>query len=108
MFFECQCEQKRIQPHPVWPGYHLSQSEDNNADVDFNFVLTKSGTLVELQGTSEKVPLSWEDFDQLKAIVLKGIRDLFNEIHQKPSSIVAKTPLFSLGGRLSSKKQKRS
>lgn len=55
----------------------LSQFEDNRADVDFNFVLTKGGNIIELQGTSERTPMAWENFEQLKKLALKGCKDIF-------------------------------
>lgn len=55
----------------------LCQEEDNQASVDFNFVLTRSGDIVEIQGTSEKKPMSWEDFEQVKKLALCGIDQVF-------------------------------
>ncbi|MBU1007529.1 ribonuclease PH [Candidatus Dependentiae bacterium] len=55
----------------------ISQEEDNRASVDFNFVLTELGDIVEIQGTSEKSPMSWEDFEQVKKLALSGIEQLF-------------------------------
>lgn len=52
-------------------------AEDSAIDGDFNFVLTRSGNLVELQGTSERDPISWEAFEQARATAVKGAQDLF-------------------------------
>jgi len=57
----------------------LSQEEDNISDVDFNFVLTRLGEIVEIQGTSEKRPISWENFELLKKLALRGVADLFEK-----------------------------
>ena len=55
----------------------LAQNEDSSADADFNFVLTKSGDVVEVQGTSEQKPTSWENFELLKKTALSGVEQLF-------------------------------
>jgi hypothetical protein len=48
------------------------------ADVDFNFVLTGSDKIIEISGTAEKYPLSWEDFEKMKLFATKGIKDIIN------------------------------
>ena len=55
----------------------LAYQEDSQADADFNFVMTRSGLLVEVQGTCEKSPLAWASFDQLKDLAIQGIQDIF-------------------------------
>jgi ribonuclease PH len=54
----------------------LDYSEDNRADADFNFVLTSSGKLVEIQGSAEKTAISWEVFEQLRQLACNGIEKL--------------------------------
>lgn len=54
----------------------LTQVEDNEADADFNFILTTNGDVVEVQGTAEKAPVSWEDFEHFKTLALMGIEQL--------------------------------
>lgn len=80
-----------------------SQSEDNQADADFNFVLTKNGHILEVQGTAEKTPIAWNHFDELKGLACKGINELFAFFTTSSKSDAAqagvKTPLFSLGNR---------
>lgn len=78
----------------------LAQYEDNVAEVDFNFVLTRSGKVIEIQGTSEKKPLSWENFDQVKQYALQGVETLFAAAASKPFAPKKKS-LFSIGNRLS-------
>lgn len=80
----------------------LSQSEDNNADADFNFVLTQRGDVIEIQGTSEKAPISWENFARLKELALLGVEQLFAAAGVEPrerKAVTRKAPLFSLGNR---------
>lgn len=53
---------------------------DSKASTDFNFVVTRSNKLIEIQGTAEKEPLSLEAFEELKRIALVGIAQVFNAI----------------------------
>jgi ribonuclease PH len=59
------------------PRLDLAYTEDSNADVDFNFVLTDGGKFVEIQGTAEKDPFSDEDYLRLVALAKKGAGELF-------------------------------
>ena len=59
------------------PRLDLAYTEDSNADVDFNFVLTDGGKFVEIQGTAEKEPFSDEDYARLVALARKGAAELF-------------------------------
>lgn len=89
----------------------LSYTEDSQADADFNFVLTEHEELIEVQGTSEKKPMQWESFDQLKALAINGIREILKKTASLPhrsassdsitySKDQSKPALFSLGQRL--------
>lgn len=94
----------------------LAYNEDSSSDADFNFVMTKSGCIVEVQGTSEKAPITSDMFDTLRFLALKGISDVFSQSSkfvlpiskqesqlQKSSSERVKTvaaPLFSLANRI--------
>jgi ribonuclease PH len=60
----------------------LNYLEDKNAEADFNFVISGSGDLIEIQGTSEKKPMSWEQFDKLKELALKSVREIFDACSQ--------------------------
>jgi ribonuclease PH len=51
--------------------------EDSTIDADFNFVLTKSGAVIEVQGTAEKKPVSWDSFDALRLLAQQGSEQLF-------------------------------
>ncbi len=59
------------------PRLDLAYTEDSNADVDFNFVLTDGGKFVEIQGTAEKDPFSDEDYARLVGLARKGAAELF-------------------------------
>ena len=43
----------------------LCYQEDSAAEVDMNIVMTGNGNLVEVQGTAEGVPFSFETMNQL-------------------------------------------
>jgi len=54
----------------------LCGTEDNNADVDMNIVMTGSGRIVEIQGTAEKESFSKKDLNELLNIAWGGIRSV--------------------------------
>jgi len=55
----------------------LCYDEDCNADVDFNVVMTDTGSIVEIQGTGESRSFSRSELDRMLDLSYKGIRDLF-------------------------------
>ncbi len=54
----------------------LDYSEDSNADVDVNVVMTGDGRLVEVQATAEKVPFDRARLDELLDLAAAGIEEL--------------------------------
>jgi ribonuclease PH len=60
------------------PMVDLCYSEDSNAEVDMNVVMTGSGKFVEIQGTAEGVPFSKGSLDSLVKLAEEGIRNLIN------------------------------
>ena len=54
----------------------LQYSEDSQAEMDANFVMTPDGGVVEVQATAEDKPLHWDQFMQLKALADQGISNL--------------------------------
>jgi ribonuclease PH len=54
----------------------LDYSEDSNADVDLNVVMTGDGRLVEVQATAEKVPFDRARLDVLLDLATEGIEEL--------------------------------
>lgn len=87
--------------------FHL----DSNAQADFNFVITRSEKLIEVQGTAEKEPLSFDQFEELKVLALSGIKQVFDAVDKsfeyKESSVShivksnqLRTPMFTLGNRI--------
>jgi ribonuclease PH len=59
------------------PVADLDYEEDSNAEADGNFVLTGSGTIVEIQATGEKRGFSRAEFDRLFELADAGCNDLF-------------------------------
>ena len=52
-------------------------AEDSSIFADYNFVITRTGKIIEIQGTAEHHPINWNDFDEMKHVALKGTEDLF-------------------------------
>jgi len=51
----------------------LDYSEDSQADVDLNVVMTGDGRLVEVQATAEQVPFGRDQLDELLELAARGI-----------------------------------
>ena len=58
------------------PLLDLCYSEDYQAKVDMNVVMTESGRFVEVQGTGETAPFTKKEMDSLLDLASKGIRQL--------------------------------
>jgi ribonuclease PH len=54
----------------------LDYSEDSNADVDLNVVMTGDGRFIEVQATAEKVPFDRERLDGLLDLAAEGVDEL--------------------------------
>ncbi|MDP3401416.1 MAG: ribonuclease PH [Brevundimonas sp.] len=59
------------------PVLDLDYEEDSSAEADSNFVLTGSGSIVEIQATGEKRGFSRAEFDRLFALAHGGCESLF-------------------------------
>ncbi len=57
----------------------LDFAEDSCVDADFNFVLARSGDIVELQGCAEQKPISWHHVEKMRALAHKGVQDIFKQ-----------------------------
>ncbi len=51
----------------------LDYSEDSNADVDLNVIMTNENAIIEVQGTAEKNPFSREKLNQMLDLAEKGL-----------------------------------
>ena len=58
------------------PLLDLDYSEDSQADVDLNVVMTGDGRLVEVQATAERVPFGRERLDELLDLAVGGIAQI--------------------------------
>ncbi len=52
-------------------------AEDSAIDADFNFVLTRSHKIIEIQGSAEKAPIGWDDHGHMRTLALEGVAQLF-------------------------------
>jgi hypothetical protein len=51
----------------------------------------------------QRMPVSWDQFDQLKAVALKGAADLFSFFAQNPTPEIVAKPQAAKGESLSQK-----
>jgi ribonuclease PH len=59
------------------PVLDLDYDEDSSAEADSNFVLTGSGSIVEIQATGEKRGFTREEFQRLFSLAEGGCAELF-------------------------------
>ncbi len=92
----------------------ITFAEDSLAETDFNFVMTNDNKILEIQGTCEKKPATWEMFEELRQMATAGIEEIFTATNavQAPEKLLGKknepktfgqqkANPFSLGNRLS-------
>ncbi|RDV24812.1 ribonuclease PH [Alteromonas aestuariivivens] len=60
------------------PVADLEYLEDSEAETDMNVVMTETGKLIEVQGTAEGEPFSFEELQELMDIAKHGLRELFD------------------------------
>ena len=60
------------------PIADLEYTEDSEAETDMNIVMTETGNLIEVQGTAEGEPFSFEELDEMLKIGKHGLRELFD------------------------------
>lgn len=58
------------------PLLDLQYSEDSQAKVDMNVVMTGSGKFVEIQGTGEEAPFSREELNRILGLAETGIQSM--------------------------------
>ncbi|MGE6259596.1 ribonuclease PH [Heyndrickxia sporothermodurans] len=68
----------------------LNYSEDSQALVDMNVVMTGAGRFVELQGTGEEATFSQEELQQLIEAASRGLKELFTVQKQALGEISSK------------------
>jgi len=55
----------------------LDYKEDSMSDADFNFIITRSGDIIEIQGGAEKSAVSWDLFNTMYVLAIQGAQQLF-------------------------------
>jgi len=63
------------------PVLDLDYAEDSNAETDMNFVMNEAGQYIEVQGTAEAAPFSWEEMQAMAALARTGVEELIE--HQR-------------------------
>jgi ribonuclease PH len=58
------------------PMLDLQYSEDSQAQMDANFVMTADGGIIEVQATAEDRPVAWDQVVALKDLAALGIHEL--------------------------------
>jgi len=59
------------------PVSDLDYVEDSAADTDMNVVMTDTGKLIEVQGTAEEEPFSFEEMQSMLQLAKDSINELF-------------------------------
>ncbi|MBZ4668159.1 MAG: rph [Defluviitaleaceae bacterium] len=70
------------------PLLDLCYEEDSRAEVDMNIVMTDKGEYIEVQGTGEKYPFSYEMLNNLLELGNKGTRELIEKQKEALGEIV--------------------
>lgn len=61
------------------PVADLDYAEDSNAETDMNIVMTEIGKVIEIQGTAEEAPFSFEEMQQMLDLGKHAIREIIDE-----------------------------
>ncbi|GAC16257.1 ribonuclease PH [Aliiglaciecola lipolytica] len=56
----------------------LEYLEDSDAETDMNVVMTETGKLIEVQGTAEGEPFSFDEMNEMLELAKHGLRELFD------------------------------
>lgn len=60
------------------PISDLEYLEDSEAETDMNVVMTETGKLIEVQGTAEEAPFSFDEMNEMMQLAKAGINELFD------------------------------
>ena len=55
----------------------IDYAEDSTIGADFNFVMTRSQKIIEIQGAAEALPVPLPLYDELQKVAFKGLDELF-------------------------------
>lgn len=61
------------------PVLDLDYDEDVSADTDMNVVMTQQGGFVEIQGTAEEAPFTFDEQQQMLTLAQKGINEIIEQ-----------------------------
>ncbi len=56
----------------------LEYLEDSDAEIDMNVILTETGKIIEVQGTAEGEPFSFDELDELLTLAKHSIREIID------------------------------
>lgn len=59
----------------------LTKDEDSTGEADFNFVISKRGMVVEIQGTAEAYPMAWHDLDDMKKLAIDACQGIATSLN---------------------------
>ncbi|NMB25155.1 MAG: ribonuclease PH [Firmicutes bacterium] len=85
------------------PLLDLCYSEDSQAQVDMNVIMTGDGKIIEIQGTAEGAPFSRSDMNLMLDLAEKGIRELV-ALQQR---ILTEDLIAKMGGQISGRSSHR-
>jgi len=60
------------------PVADLEYLEDSAAETDMNIVMTESGKLIEVQGTAEEEPFSFDEMQEMLELAKHALREIFD------------------------------
>jgi len=60
------------------PVADLEYIEDSAAETDMNVVMTDTGKLIEVQGTAEGEPFSFEEMNQMLTLAKQALVEVFD------------------------------
>ncbi|WP_416307185.1 ribonuclease PH [Neptunicella sp. SCSIO 80796] len=60
------------------PIADLEYLEDAAAETDMNVVMTDTGKLIEIQGTAEEEPFSFDEMQEMMELAKHGLREIFD------------------------------
>ncbi len=69
--------------------------EDSCAQADFNFVMTGSGAIVEVQGAAEKAPVAWTVVQEMHLLAQEGITTILALTLPENSVSFSQVPHFA-------------
>lgn len=60
------------------PISDLDYPEDSAAETDMNVIMTETGKLIEVQGTAEEAPFSFDEMNEMMQLAKHSINELFD------------------------------